>query len=531
MLNKSDTHGSLGKGYIAVDLDGTLAHYDGWKGYEHIGKPIPAMLERVKEWIDKGKEVHILTARAAPIRDGTKGYARRIDPIKQWLKRNVGKELPITYKKDSEMLELWDDRAVQVEPNTGQRVDGEKSMTGIEELEEFAKGGPYIGPRGGKYADPGHKIPWKDDKGKPDPKALDKLKPKKLGGEINPIRSSQEKKDWSQPVRNKWDSKFGQAKVTQRWTWSGGEAVIGTTSDGKDVAVVYDNKKAISIGPNDNLSMASIIKQQGKNLGRVFHDTTKSMEANMTGIEELEEFVKGGSGGLPTGKPTMGGSGEEQGGNLAGVGKTSGSGDSSSGEPVGAPAPKKEKLSKDDQEDENQMKPHKKPIETRKSLTPTGQREQVAHEHAVKVAELRKGEEDIQAGVGVAPPQPEKPQLEKGRVWDQGADACVQYSSQADLDATRLLKSDDFYITGSPSMSLKPMLSEYKTCVACKSSMSKSLSACPSCGHGSVQHRILPGTYIGDDVKLSKSIQNGPVLRPSIERDVALPNGLKSDSE
>jgi hypothetical protein len=34
-------------------------------------------------------------------------------------------------------------------------------------------GGPYIGPRGGKWADPQHKIPWKEGKAKPKPKKSD----------------------------------------------------------------------------------------------------------------------------------------------------------------------------------------------------------------------------------------------------------------------------------------------------------------------------------------------------------------------
>ena len=33
---------------IAVDLDGTLAYYDKFRGKDHIGKPIPKMIERVK---------------------------------------------------------------------------------------------------------------------------------------------------------------------------------------------------------------------------------------------------------------------------------------------------------------------------------------------------------------------------------------------------------------------------------------------------------------------------------------------------
>ena len=43
-----DTHGAVGSGWIGVDLDGTLAEYHGWKGSEHIGPPIPLMVERVK---------------------------------------------------------------------------------------------------------------------------------------------------------------------------------------------------------------------------------------------------------------------------------------------------------------------------------------------------------------------------------------------------------------------------------------------------------------------------------------------------
>ena len=38
-------------GWIGVDLDGTLAHYEGWQGETHIGAPISAMVERVKRWL------------------------------------------------------------------------------------------------------------------------------------------------------------------------------------------------------------------------------------------------------------------------------------------------------------------------------------------------------------------------------------------------------------------------------------------------------------------------------------------------
>lgn len=111
--NKSD--------WIGVDLDGTLAYYDEWKGIEHIGKPIPLMVDRVKKWLKDGKEVKIMTARAyGKDADLSKIY------IENWLEEHIGQILPITYEKDKNMVELWDDRAVQVVKNTGERVDGEK---------------------------------------------------------------------------------------------------------------------------------------------------------------------------------------------------------------------------------------------------------------------------------------------------------------------------------------------------------------------------------------------------------------------
>ena len=50
-------------GWIGVDLDGTLAKYDGWHGIEHIGMPIRPMMERVRTWLAMGIQVKIFTAR------------------------------------------------------------------------------------------------------------------------------------------------------------------------------------------------------------------------------------------------------------------------------------------------------------------------------------------------------------------------------------------------------------------------------------------------------------------------------------
>lgn len=105
------------KGWIGVDLDGTLAHYEGWVSVTHIGKPIAPMVDRVKRWIEGGHDVRIFTARISQ-RTGEE-IAEARGAIERWCMEHLGRVLEITNIKDWAMSELWDDRAVQVEPNTG----------------------------------------------------------------------------------------------------------------------------------------------------------------------------------------------------------------------------------------------------------------------------------------------------------------------------------------------------------------------------------------------------------------------------
>lgn len=103
-------------GWIGVDLDGTLAHYEGWKRANDIGAPIPAMAARVHAWIAEGRTVKIFTARAC--------VAEQVQPVRDWLIRHGFGDLEVTNVKDFGMVQLWDDRCIQVEINTG-RIIGE----------------------------------------------------------------------------------------------------------------------------------------------------------------------------------------------------------------------------------------------------------------------------------------------------------------------------------------------------------------------------------------------------------------------
>lgn len=102
------------RGWIGVDLDGTLAHYDEWLGPHHIGDPIEPMVERIRAWQATGVEVRIFTARASDYRH------RRF--VELWLERHGLVDLKVTNHKDYEMIELWDDRCIQIQTNTGEPV-------------------------------------------------------------------------------------------------------------------------------------------------------------------------------------------------------------------------------------------------------------------------------------------------------------------------------------------------------------------------------------------------------------------------
>lgn len=113
-------------GWIGVDFDGTLSEYHGvWRNPGVYGAPVPLMVERVKAWLAEGREVRIFTARAQKdqyIQDPSWTPERIVSSIQDWCEEHVGARLPVTCEKDLNMVELWDDRAIQVIVNTGVRV-------------------------------------------------------------------------------------------------------------------------------------------------------------------------------------------------------------------------------------------------------------------------------------------------------------------------------------------------------------------------------------------------------------------------
>lgn len=113
--------------WIGVDWDGTLVEWTDWTAWNHFGPPIAPMVARVRRWLDAGLMVRIVTARVHNDLDVRRCRSTKYDftaaemvlAIADHSQKIIGTRLPVQCHKDCDMLELWDDRAVQVETNTG----------------------------------------------------------------------------------------------------------------------------------------------------------------------------------------------------------------------------------------------------------------------------------------------------------------------------------------------------------------------------------------------------------------------------
>lgn len=118
---------------VCVDLDGVLARYDGWKGIDHIGDPLPGAVEFTHR-LAKFARIVVFTTRCKAYRADEPGPEGQPEPcrddsevladrVRQWLDwhgfafdevyTGQGKPIAVAYV---------DDRAVCCTP---QKVDGE----------------------------------------------------------------------------------------------------------------------------------------------------------------------------------------------------------------------------------------------------------------------------------------------------------------------------------------------------------------------------------------------------------------------
>lgn len=114
--------------HILVDLDGTLALYEsGWAEKGIIGEPVPWTAARVRYELHQGTDMRVFTARVSIDPDGT-----IFSQIQDWTEKHFGVRLPVTCSKGYDTVEIWDDRAVSFEHNTGRTVRWKESQILVE---------------------------------------------------------------------------------------------------------------------------------------------------------------------------------------------------------------------------------------------------------------------------------------------------------------------------------------------------------------------------------------------------------------
>ena len=120
----------LPPGWVGTDLDGTLAEYTEYKGWQHIGKPIPGVLNFIKKLRAAGIPVKIFTARCSAESRAVDGltFEQVEKVIQDWTEEHIGERLPVTAEKGCSMICFLDDSAVQIDKNKGTLTAGSKGF-------------------------------------------------------------------------------------------------------------------------------------------------------------------------------------------------------------------------------------------------------------------------------------------------------------------------------------------------------------------------------------------------------------------
>ncbi len=103
--------------WVGVDLDGTLSRDDAPGHFEPpypLGEPIPEMIALVRSLLEAGLTVKIFSARACE--------PESIPIIQAWAEKHGLGRLEVTNVKDYNLIRFYDDRAIQMAPNSGKSV-------------------------------------------------------------------------------------------------------------------------------------------------------------------------------------------------------------------------------------------------------------------------------------------------------------------------------------------------------------------------------------------------------------------------
>lgn len=113
---------------VAIDVDGVLASYDGWRGLDHYGEPIAGAVAFTQRLREAGWKIIIHTCRMNRIGQPIPTLGQLIKPLRAFLKQHGFAYDEIWHREGKPIAHAYvDDRAVSAEHN----VEGEPDFQGM----------------------------------------------------------------------------------------------------------------------------------------------------------------------------------------------------------------------------------------------------------------------------------------------------------------------------------------------------------------------------------------------------------------
>jgi len=353
---------------------------------------------------------------------------------------------------------LSEQQKVALQNRARKLLEGKKEMEKAMFHINLQKAGQvYYGPKGGKYRDPQHKIPWSD-------KELKYGMTKEEGHIQSSVYKIHNTASDTEALKlfKEITGTYGNDKIKEVIA----KQNIPISSGLKDALNSYRGRKDFINTLQNHINWVKKYgaKRDKEESSNVHGKILKSLNEE---IEILETFLKST---IEDSSLPIIGKGKEQGDQtLDGKGKSSGTPGSGSTAPDrGVTKPSVKKLSEDDEVDEKNMKDHKKPIENtaRKSLNlSTHAHDYMAREVALRKAQLLK--EDL---VYIEPDEPIQKSIENKIMT-------------SDEMAVLSMQDESFYKAHLLNRPLSGIsLSTVSKCRHCSNTFSKAITVCPNCG-------------------------------------------------
>jgi hypothetical protein len=381
---------------------------------------------------------------------------RRMDPVERAkLEKKTNEMYEKCRKKENDIRMKMDEIEKKYLDWRIEQAKEAKKSEGVDG--DLEKAGPYIGPKGGKWADAAHTIPWKTPWKTP-PKSI-------------PQKESEKEKLLSEHQEKIIAKKAEVLALLKTYEDLQEE---GNRKGYNKISLLHGLSPEAEAHRNKQKAAWKAMDESHSELGVLENKIPSLVKKSMNGLGALEEHLMKSD--IPTGQPTDISGGPENGGPLDGKGKNAGTSNAPQpdpdqtpeGNPKDVPTPKGEDWSLEEQA----RKVFGGLGGTMKSMG------SLEHDQAIAERNLKKGEPDVHP-------------LQTSAI--HGGGVAVSKSGTHELDPRNAI------------------ISQEVLCKSCNHTHPAMLTACPNCGNGTIGNEVLhksnPGVILDDP-------KGRPLLKP-----------------